>query len=93
MDPEVAQYWRDNYDLRYILERDWATLGPKLAGKLHMIAGRMDNFFLNFGVYHMEDFLENTSDPYYAGTFTYGPRGGHGGPTATTNSSASWPTM
>ena len=38
----------------------------------------MDNFFLNFGVYHMEDLLENTSDPYYAGSFTYGPRGGHG---------------
>ncbi len=78
MDPEVAQYWKDNYDLRHLLERDWATLGPKLVGKLHVIAGRMDNFFLNFGVYHMEDFLESTTDPYYAGSFTYGPRGGHG---------------
>jgi hypothetical protein len=38
----------------------------------------MDNFFLNFGVYFMEDFLESTTDPYYGGSFTYGPRGGHG---------------
>ena len=30
IDPEVAKYWRDNYDLRYILQRDWKTLGPKL---------------------------------------------------------------
>ncbi len=78
MDPQVAEYWKENYDLRYILERDWATLGPKLVGKLHVICGRMDNFFLNFGVYHMEDFLESTTDPYYGGSFTYGPRGGHG---------------
>ena len=78
IDPTVAPYWKENYDLRHILERDWATLGPKLVGKLHVICGRMDNFFLNFGVYHMEDFLESTTDPYYAGSFTYGPRGGHG---------------
>ncbi len=78
IDPIVAEYWREHYDLRHILERDWATLGPKLVGKLHFYCGRMDNFFLNFGVYYMEDFLESTSEPYYAGSFTYGPRGGHG---------------
>lgn len=78
IDPTVAEYWRENYDLRHILERDWATLGPKLVGKLHFFCGRMDNYFLNFGVYHMEDFLESTTDPYYAGSFNYGPRGGHG---------------
>jgi len=77
IDPSVAAYWREHYDLRYILERDWATLGPKLVGKLHFFAGRMDNYFLNFGVYYMEDFLESTKDPYYAGSFSYGPRGGH----------------
>ena len=30
---DVADYWREHYDLDAILERDWATLGPKLAGK------------------------------------------------------------
>ncbi|MBI1873251.1 MAG: hypothetical protein HYS05_05085, partial [Acidobacteria bacterium] len=35
IDPEVAKYWRDNFDLRYILERDWATLARKLRGKIH----------------------------------------------------------
>jgi hypothetical protein len=33
---------------------------------------------LNIGVEHMQDFLETTRKPYYAGTFSYGGRGGHG---------------
>ncbi len=78
IDPEVAAYWKENYDLRHILERDWATLGPRLVGKLHVIVGHMDNFNLNWGVYYMEDFLESTTNPYYGGSFTYGKRGGHG---------------
>jgi S-formylglutathione hydrolase FrmB len=78
IDPEVAQYWKENYDLRYYLEKNWKDIGPKLVGKLHVICGRMDNFYLNMGVYYTEKFLESTREPYYAGTFTYGARGGHG---------------
>jgi len=78
IDPEVAQYWKENYDLRYYLETNWKEIGPKLVGKLHVIAGHMDSFYLNVGVYHTERFLESTRDPYYAGSFTYGARGGHG---------------
>ena len=78
IDPEVAEYWRDNYDLRHILETHWEELGPQLVGKLHVITGDMDNYYLNVGVYHVQEFLESTEDPYYAGSFTFGPRGGHG---------------
>jgi len=78
IDPSVAQYWKENYDMHYILEKNWSTLGPKLVGKLNVYCGRMDDFFLNFGVYRMEDFLTKTTNPYYAGSFTYGERGGHG---------------
>lgn len=77
IDPEVAEYWRENYDLRHILERDWETLGPKLEGKIHIYVGEMDNSYLNNAVYLMEDFLENTTDPYYAGLVDYEPRAGH----------------
>jgi hypothetical protein len=77
IDQEVAQYWLENYDLRHYLEQNWETLGPKLQGKLHVFCGDMDNFFLNVGVYHMEAFLESTTQPYYDGSFTYGARGGH----------------
>ncbi len=77
IDPDVAAYWRDHYDLRFILERDWARLGPKLEGKIHIFAGDMDNYYLNNAVYLMEEFLESTTDPYYAGEIDYGDRAEH----------------
>ncbi len=77
IDHEVAAYWRENYDLRYILERDWETLGPKLVGKIHVYAGDMDNYYLNNAAYLMEEFLESTTDPYYGGVVDYGDRAEH----------------
>jgi len=74
---EVAEYWRENYDLRHILERDWSTLGPKLEGKLHIYVGDMDNYYLNNAVYLTEAFLESTTNPYYAGEVDYGDRAEH----------------
>ncbi|MFT7487464.1 MAG: enterochelin esterase-like enzyme [Candidatus Paceibacteria bacterium] len=78
IDHEVARWARENYDLRHILERDWATLGPKLVGKLHVYVGRMDNYYLEGGVYRLHSFLESTRSPHYEGTVEYGDRGGHG---------------
>ena len=77
INPDVAEYWRENYDLRHILERDWATLGPKLVGKLRIYTGDMDSWHLNNAVYLMEEFLENTQDPYYDGIVEYGDRYEH----------------
>lgn len=77
IDPSVAEYWRENYDLRYILERDWKKLGPKLKGKIHIYCGDMDNYYLNNAVYLMEEFLESTRDPYYDGIVDYGDRFEH----------------
>jgi len=78
IDHDVALRARDAFDLRHVLERDWATLGPDLVGKLHVYVGRMDNYYLEGGVYRLEEFLESTTAPYYAGEFGYGPRDGHG---------------
>ena len=77
IDAEVAQYWKENYDLRYILERDWKTLGPKLKGKINIYCGDMDNYYLNNAVYLMEDFLKKTSNPFYGGEVDYGDRAEH----------------
>ena len=45
IDQSVANYMRDNgYDLRDYAQKNWATLGPKVAGKLHFFAGDMDDF-------------------------------------------------
>ncbi|WP_430427596.1 alpha/beta hydrolase-fold protein [Maribacter litoralis] len=77
IDHEVAEYWKENFDLRYILERDWDKLGDHLKGKIHIYCGDMDNYYLNNAVYLMEDFLESTTDPYYEGEVKYGDRDEH----------------
>ena len=77
IDHDVATYWRENYDLRHIMERDWDKLGPGLQGKIHIYCGDMDNYYLNNAVYLMEEFLENTENPYYDGEVAYGDRAEH----------------
>jgi hypothetical protein len=77
MDHQVADYWRDHYDLRYILQRDWATLGPKLTGKIHLYVGTMDTWHLNNAVYLMEDFLKKTTNPPANAVVEYGDRKPH----------------
>lgn len=71
---EVAAYWRENYDLRHIIARDWPKLANNLRGKLHIYCGDMDNFYLNNAVYLMEDFLKTTD---YGGEVRYGDRFEH----------------
>ncbi len=41
----VAKTW-EKYDIRLVLERNWKTLGPKLAGKIHVYMGEEDTFYL-----------------------------------------------
>ncbi|EAR02075.1 alpha/beta hydrolase-fold protein [Maribacter sp. HTCC2170] len=77
IDHKVAEYWKENFDLRHILERDWDKLGDNLKGKIHIYCGDMDNYYLNNAVYLMEDFLESTTEPYYGGEVTYGDRDEH----------------
>lgn len=77
IDHEVANYWREHYDLRYVLERDWATLGPKVRGKIHIYCGDMDTYYLNNAVYLTEEFLKNARNPTYDGEVKYGDRFEH----------------
>jgi len=76
IDPDVAKYWRDNYDLRYILQRDWPKLAPKLRGKIHITSGTMDNGYLNNAVYQMEEFLMRAT-PSSESEIVYGERREH----------------
>jgi len=41
------------YDLSYNIRTNWATLGPKLRGKIHVYLGDMDDFYLNLAVYNL----------------------------------------
>ena len=77
IDRDVANYWREHYDIGHILKRDWATIGPKLRGKIHIYVGEADNYYLNNAVYLVEDFLKSTKTPPYEGVVDYEPRAEH----------------
>ena len=73
IDSTVAAYWKEHYDLRYILQRDIATLGPKLVGKLHFAVGDMDTWYLNNAVHLMQDFVDSPKNPFRVADFEYSP--------------------
>ena len=76
IDNEVAAYWRDNYDLSHIMQRDWQRLAPLLDGKLRIYVGDMDNYYLNNAVYLVEKFLKSANPPANA-VVEYGDRAEH----------------
>jgi hypothetical protein len=73
IDRTVAAYWREHYDLRHIMQRDWATLGPKLRGKIHLYCGTLDNFYLERSVRLTEEFLSSATNPPAEAEVKYGP--------------------
>ncbi|MFN0138409.1 MAG: alpha/beta hydrolase-fold protein [Phycisphaerae bacterium] len=64
LDPRVAEYWK-RYDIRLTLERDWKTLGPKLAGKLHLFCGDRDDFYLDGAFLKLRDTLKTLDSDAY----------------------------
>ncbi len=77
IDKAVAAYWRENYDLQHIIQRDWAKLGKKLQGKIHIYCGDMDNYYLNNAVYLMEETLKSLDNPKADAEVRYGDRFEH----------------
>jgi S-formylglutathione hydrolase FrmB len=56
VDPETAKAW-ENYDINLLLSRRWSDVGPTLKGKLHIVAGEQDNFYLDGAVRKLKDTL------------------------------------
>lgn len=77
IDKSVAAYWRDNgYDLTHYLKQNWSRIGKDLNGKITVWVGDMDNYFLNLGVYQMEEAFKQLGGK---ATFQYGrPMKPHG---------------
>jgi hypothetical protein len=55
--PEVLENWKQ-YDIRLFLEKNWETLAPKLSGKINIIAGGLDTFYLEGAVIALQEFFE-----------------------------------
>ncbi len=77
IDKSVAVYWKEHYDLRHIIERDWPKLGPKVFDKINVYVGDGDNYFLNMGVRLLEPVLRKASNPKWTGEIVYEPMAPH----------------
>jgi hypothetical protein len=74
IDPAVAKEW-EKYDIRLILERNWESLKPKLAGKLHIHMGDLDTYYLEGATFLLRDKLKELGSD--AEVVIY-PGAGHG---------------
>jgi hypothetical protein len=72
IDPEVAAYWRKHYDIVEYLNTNWKTIGVDLRGKIHLIVGTDDTFYLDGAAHSLESALKRLGgDPH----FTFCPAG------------------
>jgi hypothetical protein len=78
IDRAVADAAIEAFDLNRHVQENWDELGPKLAGKLNVFTGRMDNFYLEQAVYRLEQFMTTGENLGYPARFEYGDVGAHG---------------
>jgi len=74
VDPTVAAYWRANYDMSDRLARDWTTLRNDLDGKIHVVVGTADTFYLDGPARRLQAALDRAGA---RSSFTYLPGRGH----------------
>lgn len=76
IDRSVAAQWA-KYDLKKVLERNWAVLGPKLQGKIWIWTGDMDGLFSNVATRFLKTFLDQTRNPKSDAQIFFTPMAGH----------------
>jgi hypothetical protein len=77
IDKTVVDHWK-KYDLKLVLEKNWAELGPKLAGgKINIWVGDADDYFLNVAVRRLKDATDGFKNPKFDGTILIEARKGH----------------
>jgi len=77
INPAVALYWKEHYDLLEYLKRNWSAVGPKIVDKIHIYTGTMDTYGLNNSTQELEKWMKTTENPHYEGYFLYGDRKPH----------------
>jgi hypothetical protein len=71
IDHGVAKAWHP-MDIRWYLAKHWDSVGPNLAGKIHVWVGDDDTFFLNDAVELLQRFLDGVRNPRANAEFHYG---------------------
>lgn len=77
IDHQVADYWKQHFDLRYRLATHWATLGPELYDKINVYVGDADTYYLNDATHLLYDFLRTTTSPRWTGEIVFQPGAPH----------------
>ena len=66
IDPSVAAYWRSHYDIAEYLNANWPALAPDLRGKIHLVVGTDDTFYLDGAAHSLEATLNRLGgDPHF----------------------------
>lgn len=58
VDANVVAYWRDHYDIAHLLQANWPQLAPDLDGKIHLIVGTADTFYLDGAAHRLKAVLD-----------------------------------
>ncbi|NQU54804.1 MAG: hypothetical protein HQ522_19965 [Bacteroidetes bacterium] len=76
IDHTIAKQW-EKYDLKKVLEKNWATLGPKLQGKIWIWTGDMDGLYSNVATRFLKMYLDKTENPKSDAKISFTPMAGH----------------
>lgn len=74
IDPVVAAYWEQHYDISSKIVNTWSTVGDALRGKIHIIVGESDTFHLGKSVHLMDSAISPLGAQ---AEFTYLPHADH----------------
>ncbi len=66
VDPYVVNYWSDHYDLARVTEINWVERAPYLKGRIHLIVGTADTFYLDGAAHKFEAVLTRLgAEPHF----------------------------
>ncbi|WP_049622707.1 alpha/beta hydrolase [Frateuria defendens] len=58
VDPAVVAYWSEHYDIARRLKTHWPELKPDLDGKIHLVVGTADTFYLDGAAHKLKAVLD-----------------------------------
>lgn len=66
VDPAVAAYWKNHYDIANLVTQQWKKIGPDLRGKIHVTVGTADTFYLDGAAHKLQAVLDGlNADAYF----------------------------
>ncbi len=84
IDPEVVAQWREHYDISELVRKEWDHFAPIVHGKVRLLCGEFDNYYLDRAVRRFKQMIEDIADdrgsdpwpgPGYVEIVLYGSHG------------------